>query len=73
MSELKVFIAIIIYIGVFYFSTIYDYWRTDGFVSVAAFVVKKMTRDRYILLRKYIHYLNLVQKDLITIKTDRYK
>ena len=71
VSELKVFVAITIYMGIFYFPTIYDYWRTDGIAPVASIVVNSITRDRYILLRKYIHCSNLIQEDLETIGVGR--
>ena len=57
--------------GVFHFPTIHDYWRVDGITPITLIIIKKITRDRYILLRKYIHYLNLAQEDLITIELDR--
>ena len=41
--ELKIFVAITIYMGVFHFSIIYDYWRVDGITSIALIVVEKMT------------------------------
>lgn len=59
--------------GVFHFSTIYNYWRTDGIVLITLIIVKKITRDRYVLLRKYIHYLDLTQEGFITIGTGRWK
>ena len=73
VSELKIFVAITIYMGVFHFSTIHDYWRTDGIAPIASIVVEKMARDRYILLRKYIHCLNLIKEDFKTIGAGRWK
>ena len=63
VPELKVFVAIIIYMGIFHFPTIYNYWRTDGIAPVASIITEKMTRNRYILLRKYIHYLDPSEED----------
>ena len=59
--------------SVFHFPTIHDYWRTNGIASVAGIVVEKITRDRYVLLRKYIHCSNLIEKDLKTIGKGRWK
>ena len=73
VSELKIFVAITIYMGIFHFLDIHDYWRTDGIAPVASIVVEKMTRDRYVLLRKYIHCSNLAEEDLATIGSGRYK
>lgn len=73
VSELKIFVAITIYMGVFHFPTIHDYWRTDGFAPVAAIVVGKMARDRYVLLRKYIHCSNHEEENLKTIGVGRWK
>ena len=42
VSELKIFVAITIYMGIFHFSTIYNYWRTDGITPVASIIVEKM-------------------------------
>ena len=71
ISELKIFVTITIYIDIFHFSTIYNYWRVNKIASITLIVIEKITRDRYILLRKYIHYSNLAQEDLITIKLGR--
>ena len=38
-----------------------------------AFIAEKMTRDRYILLRKYIHASNLHKEDQVTIRPGRWK
>lgn len=73
VSELKVFVAITIYMGVFHFPTIHDYWRTDGIAPIPSIIVEKMTRDRYTLLRKYIHCSNFNQEDLATIGVGRWK
>ena len=70
--ELKVFVAITIYMGVYHFPTIHDYWRTDG-IAPRSIIAEKMTRDRYVLLRKYIHCSNPDQEDLMTIGAGRYK
>ena len=59
--------------GIFHFSTIYDYWRSDGIAFVALIVVEKMARDRYVLLRKYIYCLNHLEEDLKTIGLGRWK
>ena len=72
VSELKVFVAITLYMGVYHFPTIYDYWRTDWLAPTVS-ITQKMTRDRYILLRKYIHCSNPDQEDLETIGLGRYK
>ena len=53
MSELKVFVAITIYMGIFHFSTIHDYWRTNGIAPVAPILVEKMAQNRYVLLFIY--------------------
>ena len=71
--ELKIFVAITIYMGVFHFPTIYDYWRIDGIAPVALIVVEKMARDGYVLLRKYIYCLNYIEEDLKTIGVGRWK
>ena len=71
--ELKIFVAITIYMGIFHFSTIHDYWRVDGIAPIALIITEKMTRDRYVLLRKYIHCSNIIEEDLSTIETGRYK
>ncbi len=73
VSELKIFVAITIYMGIFHFPTIHDYWRTDGIAPIASIIVEKMTRDRYVLLRKYVHCSNPEQEDLFTIGQGRYK
>ena len=72
VSELKIFIAITIYMGIYHFPTIHDYWRTDGIAPVA-FVVGKMARDRYLLLRRYIHLSNILTEDNETIGAGRWK
>ena len=46
VSELKIIFAITIYMGIYHFPTIYDYWRTDGIAPVTSNVVEKMTRVR---------------------------
>ena len=73
VSELKIFVAITIYMGIYHFPTIYDYWRTDGIVSVASILVGKMVRDRYVLLWKYIHCSNHEEENLKTIGVGRWK
>ena len=49
-NTLNIFVAITIYMGIFHFPTIHDYWRTNGIAPVAAIIVNKMARDRYVLL-----------------------
>lgn len=73
VPELKVFVAITIYMGIFHFPTIHDYWRTDGIAPVASIITEKMTRNRYVLLRKYIHCSDPSEEDQFTIGTGRYK
>lgn len=59
--------------GVFHFPVIHDYWGTDGIAPVASIIVEKMTRDRYVFLRKYIHCSNPDQENLSTIGIGRWK
>lgn len=73
VPELKVFVAITIYMGIFHFPTIHDYWRTDGIAPVASIITEKMTRNRYVLLRKYIHCSDPSEEDQFIIGTGRYK
>ena len=67
VPELKIFVAITEYMGIFHFPTIHDYWRTDGIALVAAMIVDKMARDRY------VHCSDPNNEDSATIGTGRYK
>lgn len=73
VSELKIFVAITIYMGIFHFPTIHDYWRTDGVAPVASIFIGLMTRDRYIILRRHIHCSDPDNEDTTTIGTGRWK
>ena len=36
-------------------------------------ITRNITRNRYILLRKFIYYLDPIEENFRTIKIDRYK
>ena len=59
--------------GIFHFPTIYDYWRTDEITSMALLIIRNITRNRYILLRKFIHCSDPIEEDFRTIRIGRYK
>ena len=73
VPELKIFIAITIYIGIYRFPIIHDYWRTDSIASVPEILRGKMPRDRYVLLRKFLHCSDPAAEDSFTIGTGRHK
>ncbi len=73
IPELKIFVAITIYIRIYHFPTIHDYWRTDGIAPVAPILAGRMTRDRYVLLRRLIHCSDPHDEDSTTIGTGRWK
>ena len=40
------------FLGIFHFPAIHDYWRTNGIAPVALLFTGLMTRDHYIVLQK---------------------
>lgn len=73
IPELKNFVAITIYMGIYHFPTIHDYWKIDDIAPVTSMIINRMTRDRYVLLRRMIHCSDPNHENEVTIGTNRHK
>jgi len=54
-EEMKKFLAIVLYMGMVKYPTIYSYWSRDPFY-MNSFVPKIMSRNRFQLLLRFIHF-----------------
>uniref|UniRef100_A0A3P9KB14 PiggyBac transposable element-derived protein domain-containing protein n=1 Tax=Oryzias latipes TaxID=8090 RepID=A0A3P9KB14_ORYLA len=52
-SKLRIFLAILLYVGVFTFPLLEDYWHQESRFNIIADI---MLRKRFPLLRRYIHF-----------------